>query len=107
MDDVSHSNPCLNIIFKGAGPARKPQRAHRRSPAAHRLKCLYRPTFCLPYTSHQGTAPTSTSALREKIARFEKKSGVPVPCGSFGLGAPPPVDGHPRCQNELYGNRLP
>ncbi|KAF9447578.1 hypothetical protein P691DRAFT_706478, partial [Macrolepiota fuliginosa MF-IS2] len=58
-------------------------------------------------TSHQGAAPTSASALREKIARFEKKGGVPVPRGSFGLGAPPPVDGHPRRQNELYGNRLP
>ncbi|KAF9440603.1 hypothetical protein P691DRAFT_638095, partial [Macrolepiota fuliginosa MF-IS2] len=59
-----------------------------------------------PPTSHQGAAPTSTSALRKRL-RFEEKGGVPVLCGSFGLRAPPPIDGHPRCQNELYGNCLP
>jgi hypothetical protein len=45
--------------------------------------------------------------LREKIARFEKKGGVPVPRSSFGLGAPPPQDGHTKRHGELYGNRIP
>ncbi|KXN91223.1 hypothetical protein AN958_01906 [Leucoagaricus sp. SymC.cos] len=54
------------------------------------------------------SAPASASALREKIARFEKKGGVPVPRGSFGLGAPPlPDPGAPKRKGELYGNRIP
>ncbi len=48
----------------------------------------------------------SAGALRDKIAKFEKKGGVPVPRGSFGLGAPPSADG-PRRRGELYGNRMP
>ena len=48
----------------------------------------------------------SNGALRDKIARFEKKGGVPVPRGRFGLGAPPTVEG-PRKRGELYGNRIP
>ncbi|KAK7034739.1 hypothetical protein VNI00_012146 [Paramarasmius palmivorus] len=49
-----------------------------------------------------------TSALKDKIARFEKKGGVPVPRGSFGLGAPPPAEnGQPRRRGELVGNRIP
>lgn len=58
-------------------------------------------------TPHSGTSSNTASGLREKIARFEKKGGVPVPRGSFGLGAPPLADGHPRRQGELYGNRIP
>ncbi|KAJ7736751.1 hypothetical protein DFH07DRAFT_927702, partial [Mycena maculata] len=42
--------------------------------------------------------------LRAKIAQFESKGGVPVPRGSFGLGAPPPAPPKPR--TELYGNRM-
>jgi len=45
-------------------------------------------------------------ALRDRIAKFEKKGGVPVPRGSFGLGAPPSADG-PQRRGELYGNRIP
>ena len=48
----------------------------------------------------------SNGALRDRIARFEKKGAVPVPRGRFGLGAPPVVEG-PRKRGELYGNRIP
>ncbi|TFK62360.1 hypothetical protein BDN72DRAFT_739753, partial [Pluteus cervinus] len=47
------------------------------------------------------------SALRDKIARFEKKGGVPVPRGSFGLGAPPPQESLLAKKRDLYGNRIP
>ncbi|XP_006457762.1 hypothetical protein AGABI2DRAFT_114802 [Agaricus bisporus var. bisporus H97] len=53
------------------------------------------------------TGVNANVKFREKIARFEKKGGVPVPRGSFGLGAPPLQDGHTKRQNELYGNRIP
>jgi hypothetical protein len=54
-----------------------------------------------PSASHIG-------GLRDKIARFEQKGGVPVPRGSFGLGAPPISDsGQTRKKGELYGNRIP
>ncbi|THU80626.1 hypothetical protein K435DRAFT_494868 [Dendrothele bispora CBS 962.96] len=49
-----------------------------------------------------------TNALRDRIAKFEKKGGVPVPRGSFGLGAPPPSENAPaKRRGELYGNRIP
>ncbi|KAJ6602409.1 hypothetical protein DFH09DRAFT_1068818 [Mycena vulgaris] len=48
-----------------------------------------------------GPAP---AALRAKIAQFESKGGVPVPRGSFGLGAPP--ESAPKRRTELYGNRM-
>ncbi|TDL24986.1 hypothetical protein BD410DRAFT_71607 [Rickenella mellea] len=66
-----------------------------------------------------GTAQTSSSSgnditpprgsLRDKIAKFEKKGGIPVPRGSFGLGAPTPApaDAALRRRGELYGNRIP
>ncbi|KAF8163697.1 hypothetical protein B0H34DRAFT_696475 [Crassisporium funariophilum] len=56
--------------------------------------------------SNSSNSSPSTAALRDKIARFERKGGVPVPRGSFGLGVPPPMQG-PRRQGELYGNRIP
>lgn len=68
-----------------------------------------------PLNSPPLTSPNSTSgsvpqsnvaALREKIAKFEKKGGVPVPRGSFGLGAPPDR-GQAKKSGELYGNRIP
>ena len=43
--------------------------------------------------------------MKDKIAKFERKGGVPVPRGSFGLGAPPATEG-PKRQGELYGNRI-
>ncbi|KZV85536.1 hypothetical protein EXIGLDRAFT_254979 [Exidia glandulosa HHB12029] len=45
--------------------------------------------------------------LRDKIARFEKKGGVPIPRGSFGLGAPPAHTAAPQRKGELYGIRVP
>ena len=57
-------------------------------------------------TSNSSHSGPSNGALRDKIARFEKKGGVPVPRGRFGLGAPPLVEG-PRKRGELYGNRIP
>lgn len=47
------------------------------------------------------------NALRDKIAKFERKGGVPVPRGRFGLGAPPADSGKPRKHGEMYGNRIP
>ncbi|KAJ3859327.1 MAG: hypothetical protein NXY57DRAFT_858261, partial [Lentinula lateritia] len=49
---------------------------------------------------------SNVAALREKIAKFEKKGGVPVPRGSFGLGAPPSDSGQAKTSRELYGNRI-
>ncbi|KAG7092964.1 hypothetical protein E1B28_009265 [Marasmius oreades] len=61
-------------------------------------------SFLTPQTTGSGGG----GALKEKIARFEKKGGVPVPRGSFGLGAPPPVEKGPiKRRGELYGNRIP
>lgn len=56
--------------------------------------------------SSTGGGAQTAGALRDKIAKFERKGGVPVPRGSFGLGAPPTVEG-PRKRGELYGNRIP
>ncbi|KAK0196516.1 hypothetical protein F5146DRAFT_6031 [Armillaria mellea] len=57
-------------------------------------------------SSNQPLIPSS--GLRDKIAKFEQKGGVPVPRGSFGLGAPPTAEnGQPRKRGELYGNRIP
>lgn len=47
----------------------------------------------------------SAGSLRSKIAKFESKGGVPIPRGSFGLGAPP--EGAHNTSRELYGNRIP
>lgn len=49
----------------------------------------------------------ATGSLRDKIASFEKQGAVPVPRGSFGLGAPPVDDGSSRRRGELIGNRVP
>jgi len=57
-------------------------------------------------TSNNSQSGPSNGALRDKIARFEKKGGVPVPRGRFGLGAPSSIEG-PRRRGELYGNRIP
>ncbi|KAF8801653.1 hypothetical protein BYT27DRAFT_7245091 [Phlegmacium glaucopus] len=57
-------------------------------------------------TSNSSQAGSSNGALRDRIARFEKKGGVPIPKGRFGLGVPSSVEG-PRKRGELYGNRIP
>lgn len=57
-----------------------------------------------------GSAESTLSragTLRDKIARFEQKGGVPIPRGSFGLGAPPTHANAPHRKGELWGNRLP
>ncbi|KAK1222952.1 hypothetical protein PQX77_014188 [Marasmius sp. AFHP31] len=52
--------------------------------------------------------PPPRGALKDRIAKFEKKGGVPVPRGSFGLGAPPIAENGPaKRRGELYGNRIP
>jgi len=62
-----------------------------------------------PRPASPSSAPAPNSAgLRDKIAKFEKKGGVPVPRGSFGLGAPPPGENaQQKRRGELYGNRIP
>ncbi|KAG8753258.1 hypothetical protein FRC14_006206 [Serendipita sp. 396] len=53
-----------------------------------------------------GNSSTPLAGVRDKAARFESIGGVPVPRGSFGLGAPPAQYG-PKKSGELYGNRIP
>ncbi|KAG6827857.1 hypothetical protein H0H93_015273, partial [Arthromyces matolae] len=61
-----------------------------------------------PGPSGSPVAGPNSAGLRDKIARFEKKGGVPVPRGSFGLGAPPLAENAPlKRRGELYGNRIP
>lgn len=57
--------------------------------------------------SATANAQRTTGSLRDKIASFEKQGAVPVPRGSFGLGAPPVDDGSSRRRGELMGNRVP
>ena len=45
-------------------------------------------------------------SLRDKIAKFERKGGVPVPRGSFGMSVPPPEEAGSTKSRELYGNRV-
>lgn len=60
-----------------------------------------------PPATSPNASPSSANALRDKIAKFEKRGGVPIPRGSFGLGAPPPAEnGQSKRRGELYGNRL-
>ncbi|KAF8625737.1 hypothetical protein AX17_006764 [Amanita inopinata Kibby_2008] len=60
-----------------------------------------------PSAIPQLAAGSGAGALRDKIAKFEKKGGIPVPRGRFGMGVPPVDSGKPRKQGELYGNRIP
>lgn len=61
------------------------------------------------YGASGNTSPGgSTASLRDKISKFEKKGGTPVPRGSFGIGVPPPPpEDAVRRKGELYGNRVP
>ncbi|KAF9478501.1 hypothetical protein BDN70DRAFT_879941 [Pholiota conissans] len=65
-----------------------------------------RPTSPTPSAAPPPVTGAVAAGFRDKIAKFEKKGGVPVPRGSFGLGAPPTSEG-PRRRGELYGNRIP
>ena len=76
----------------------------RSSESAASLQRATSPTNSI--ISNSSNSGPSNGALRDKIARFEKKGGVPVPRGRFGLGAPPSIQG-PRKRGELYGNKIP
>ena len=55
----------------------------------------------------KGIPIAGTGALRDKIAKFEKKGGIPVPRGSFGMGVPCSADPQAaKKRGELYGNRI-
>src|SRR5712671_694513 len=45
-------------------------------------------------------------SLRDKIAKFERKGGVPIPRSSFGLASAPPEETGSTKSRELYGNRV-
>lgn len=50
---------------------------------------------------------SGTGCLRDKIAKFEEKGGIPVPRGSFGMGGPQLAENAPaKKRGELYGNRV-
>ncbi|KAF9218365.1 hypothetical protein BS17DRAFT_721249, partial [Gyrodon lividus] len=56
----------------------------------------------------RGIPVSGMGALRDKIAKFEEKGGVPVPRGSFAMGTPQLAENAPaKKRGELYGNRLP
>lgn len=55
----------------------------------------------------RGLPSPGSGGLRDKIAKFEEKGGVPVPRGSFAMGAPQLAENAPsKKRGELYGNRL-
>lgn len=57
-------------------------------------------------TPRDGSLTPPRGSLRDKIAKFERKGGVPIPRGSFAMGAPPPEDAGSTKSRELYGNRV-
>ncbi|KZP17871.1 hypothetical protein FIBSPDRAFT_864499 [Athelia psychrophila] len=64
------------------------------------------PTSAALKSGAVSNAGPTTGSLRSKIAKFESKGGVPIPRGSFGMGAPPEqAQGH-SVSRELYGNRI-
>ncbi|VDB82662.1 unnamed protein product [Peniophora sp. CBMAI 1063] len=56
--------------------------------------------------SGQSTTPPR-GTLRDKINKFERKGGVPIPRGSFGMNVPPEQPVGASKSRELYGNRIP
>ncbi|KZV60487.1 hypothetical protein PENSPDRAFT_759960 [Peniophora sp. CONT] len=56
--------------------------------------------------SGQSTTPPR-GTLRDKINKFERKGGVPIPRGSFGMNVPPEQPVGSNKSRELYGNRIP
>ncbi|KAF8912204.1 hypothetical protein CPB84DRAFT_1761611, partial [Gymnopilus junonius] len=79
-----------------------------RIAALEQRQASQKPNSSRPVSPSPGAGPTAgptaapAGAFRDKIAKFEKKGGVPVPRGRFGLGAPPPTSQGP--SRELYGN---
>lgn len=61
-----------------------------------------------PASGFLSTSPSSSASARvkDKAAQFEAIGGMPVPRGSFGLGAPP-IFAKLKKTGELYGNRIP
>ncbi|EGN95679.1 hypothetical protein SERLA73DRAFT_186849, partial [Serpula lacrymans var. lacrymans S7.3] len=65
-------------------------------------------------SQHPSTQPSNKSApafgaggLRDRIAKFEEKGGVPVPRASFGMNVPQLAENAPaRRRGELYANRV-
>ena len=56
----------------------------------------------------RGLPSPNSGGLRDKIAKFEEKGGIPVPRGSFAVGAPQLAENAPpKKRGELYGNRVP
>ncbi|KAI6005443.1 hypothetical protein EDD15DRAFT_637296 [Pisolithus albus] len=57
----------------------------------------------------KGIPIAGTGTLRDKIAKFEEKGGVPVPRGSFAMGVPSTLTENAAAakkRGELYGNRI-
>lgn len=56
----------------------------------------------------KGIPIAGTGTLRDKIAKFEEKGGMPVPRGSFAMGVPSPLTENAavKKRGELYGNRI-
>ncbi|KAI6103595.1 hypothetical protein F5141DRAFT_216501 [Pisolithus sp. B1] len=56
----------------------------------------------------KGIPIAGTGTLRDKIAKFEEKGGVPVPRGNFAMGVPSPLteNAAAKKRGELYGNRI-
>ncbi|KZS90019.1 hypothetical protein SISNIDRAFT_216954 [Sistotremastrum niveocremeum HHB9708] len=78
---------------------------------SERIAALQQKTQTSPKSSphsspraNDGMAITAKVNLKERIATFEKRGGMPIPRGSFGLGAPPSTSHSP--SRELYGNRI-
>ncbi|KAK0463564.1 uncharacterized protein EV420DRAFT_1096601 [Desarmillaria tabescens] len=65
-----------------------------------------RPSVYLPYQQTSLYPRAAVSGIKSRNSN--RKEGIPVPRGSFGLGAPPTAEnGQTRKRGELYGNRIP
>ena len=65
------------------------------------------PSLTATHSSSNANNNTNGS-LRDKIARFEAAGGIPIPRGSFGMGAMPLNDDDiSRRKGEMLGNRVP
>lgn len=82
------------------------QRAASTSPQASTSLSASQSSLHTLASSPSLTTAGSGAGLRDRIAKFEEKGGVPVPRGSFGLGAAPSREATPYKRGELYGNRI-
>ncbi|KAF9440364.1 hypothetical protein P691DRAFT_126672 [Macrolepiota fuliginosa MF-IS2] len=81
---LSHNNPSLNVIFRGAGHTCEP-RVHHGSSIVHRPQCPCRSPLCLPHTPTH-LPPTSTGTLCEKTIHFERKAVSPFLVAALASG---------------------